>query len=165
MSEAKNKDEETPKKDDAKPAGKKTLSLGGTLSLKGGAPAAPRAPSPGTVSVEVRRKRMPAANEKSAAADVRLSDTELERRAQVLKQAQADDGQGKTSLPKRRITIEDKKKEEAANKEAEQSARDKELAELEAIEAQEQKKNADIQQNAPALPDPENASANEARRK
>ena len=58
MSEAssKNNDKDDDKK---KSGGKKTLSLGGTLSLKGPAPGASKSASPGTVAVEVRRKRAP----------------------------------------------------------------------------------------------------------
>ena len=157
MSEAssKNNDKDSDKK---KSDGKKTLSLGGTLSLKGPAPGASRSASPGTVAVEVRRKRAPAQSSDSAESqgeDPRLTDEEREARAKALQQAQTDGGKSKSALPKRRTTIEDKKKEEAANKEAaEQSAREKELEELQKIEKEESKKNAAVQENAPALPDP-----------
>jgi len=156
------------KKDDKKPAEKKTLSLGGTLSLKAGG--APRTPAPGTVAVEIRRKRSATAAAPSNTSkpvqgdDTHLSAAERAARAKALEQALADGGKSKTSLPKRRTTIEDKKKEEAANKEAEQTAREKELEELNRIEAEENSKNADIQANAPALPDPETAVATAARR-
>ncbi len=165
MSEAKNKKDDDKKEE----TGKKTLSLGGTLSLKGGAQAGPKTASPGTVAVEVRRKRAPApaasSTETSSKDDDHLSNAEREARAKALEQALADGGKSKSSLPKRRTTIEDKKKEEAATKEAaEQSAREKELEELEKIEADEKQKKDDIQQNAPALPDPETAAANAARR-
>ena len=156
MSEAKNKDD---KKDEKKEGGKKTLSLGGTLSLKGGAPAAPRTGGPGTVAVEVRRRRAPSPaesksdNKAGASEESRLSSQEQEARKKALEQALADGGKPKSSLPKRRTTIEDKKKEEAANKEAEaKSAREKELEELEKIEAEENQRAADINQNAPPVP-------------
>lgn len=158
MSEAKNKDSDETKKD----SGKKTLSLGGTLSLKGGAPAGPRpSAAPGTVAVEVRRKRAPAPGSAPAdnaqQADAHLSDTEREARAKALEKALAEGGKAKSSLPKRRTTIEDKKKEEAAQKEqAAKTAREKELEELERIEAEESRRTADVQANAPALPDPGN---------
>lgn len=151
MSETKNKDSDTPKK---------TLSLGGTLSIKGGAAPAPRAGS--GVAVEVRRKRTgvtptPSAPQKSAAADApreessRLSSQERESRAKALQQALSNDGVKKTSLPKRRTTIEDKKKEEAIAKSTEQSAREQEVEEMRLIEEQERKKSDEQQANAPAL--------------
>ena len=149
---------------DKKEAGKKTLSLGGTLSLKGGGGPKPAA-APGTVAVEVRRKRTPAAPAQSdkPAKDDKLSSAERDARAKALEQALADGGK-KTSLPKRRTTIEDKKKEEAASKAAEeQSAREKELAELEQIEADEKRRVAAVQENAPPLPDPNSPAARRGR--
>ena len=170
MSEAKNKDDQKDeaKKDDK--GGKKTLSLGGTLSLKGGAAGGPRPSNPGTVSVEVRRKRQAPAQSapasKAPEKDDGLSSAEREARAQALKKALAEGEKSKSSLPERkRVTIEDKKKQDAENKKAEEkSAREKELAELEKIEAEEKQRKDDINQNAPALPDPETAAANAARR-
>ncbi len=164
MSEAKNKEKDDKKAD----TGKKTLSLG-TLSLKAGGAASPKAASPGTVAVEVRRKRAPAPTSEPAQTapqnEVHLSNTERDARAKALQQALAEGGKGKSSLPKRRTTIEDKKKEEAANKEAaEHSAREKELEELEKVESDEKQKKDDVNLNAPALPDPETAAANAARR-
>jgi len=153
MSETKNKDSDDQKKE----GGKKTLSLGGTLSLKGGAPTPRPGIAPGTVAVEVRRKRTTAPTsapqDNTPQSDAHLSDAEREARAKALEKALADGGKTKSSLPKRRTTIEDKKKEEAANKEqAEKSAREKELEELERIEAEESKKAADAQANAPTIP-------------
>ncbi|MCB9984025.1 MAG: translation initiation factor IF-2 [Rhodospirillales bacterium] len=168
MSETKSKDSDETQKDTVKDGGKKTLSLGGTLSLKGGAPTGPRpGAAPGTVAVEVRRKRaqtpVSAPADAAPQADAHLSDSEREARARALEKALAEGGKAKSTLPKRRTTIEDKKKEEAAHKEAaEKSARAKELEELERIEAEESKRAADMQANAPALPDPE--SAHHARR-
>ncbi|MEM7650959.1 MAG: translation initiation factor IF-2 [Pseudomonadota bacterium] len=158
MSEAKNKEKDKDDKKDEKSGGKKTLSLGGTLSLKGGAssPPAPRASSPGTVAVEVRRKRAPAPEKKDApskADESGLSSEEREARAKALEKALKDGDSAKTTLPKRRTTIEDKKKEEAASKAAaEKSAREKELEELEKIERDEKQKAAAIQDSAPPLP-------------
>jgi len=163
MTETKKTDET---KDDAG-KGKKTLSLGGTLSLKAGSGGTNRpAPSPGTVAVEVRnRKRSaPAGGKeepKSTPADAaasRLSSQEREARAKALQQAMSDDGAAKkTALPKRRTTIEDVKKEEAANRQGSLSAREKELAELNRIEEEEKQKVAEAQANAPALADPSSA--------
>ncbi|MGB0719663.1 MAG: translation initiation factor IF-2, partial [Bdellovibrionales bacterium] len=161
MSETKSKDNDDTKDD--KPA-KKTLSLGGgTLSLKGGAARPASGGSPG-VAVEVRRTRRSTASSKpaqsaaeqsaanaKAAEELRLTSQEREARAKALQKALADDGAKKTALPKRRTTIEDKKKQEAEAKVDAQSARDKELAELEAIEAEERKKNEDTQRAAPPL--------------
>ena len=149
---------------DKKDAGKKTLSLGGTLSLKGGGGPKPAA-APGTVAVEVRRKRSPAAPAQPSkpAEDDKLSSAERDARAKALEQALADGGK-KTSLPKRRTTIEDKKKQEAADKAAEeQSAREKELAELEQIEADEKRRVAAVQENAPPLPDPNSPAGKRGR--
>ncbi len=161
MSEAKNKENDDKNEDEKKSGGKKTLSLGGTLSLKGGsAPSGPRASNPGTVAVEVRRKRAapttPEKSESKTTEEQRLTDEEREARAEALKKAQASGGKTKSSLPKRRVTIEDKKKEEAAAAEdAEKTAREKELEELKKIEEEEGAKAAEVQKNAPPLPDPD----------
>ncbi|MBL4804922.1 MAG: translation initiation factor IF-2 [Alphaproteobacteria bacterium] len=165
MSEAKNKEKDDNTEDDKKSTGKKTLSLGGTLSLKGGAaPSGPRPSSPGTVAVEVRRKRAtPSTPEKTdgkTTEEQRLTDDEREARAEALKKAQEGGGKSKSSLPKRRVTIEDKKKEEAAAAEdAEKTAREKEMEELKRIEEEEGAKAAEVQKNAPPLPDPESPAA------
>ena len=148
MSEAKDKKDDKKAEDKG---GKKTLSLGGTLSLKGGGAPKPSA-APGTVAVEVRRKRASAPANTDASSNDKLSSAERDARAEALKRAMSD-GSKKTSLPKRRTTIEDKKKEEAAAKEeAEQSAREKELEELKRIEEEEQKRSAAIQDGAPPVP-------------
>lgn len=150
---------------------KKPLSLGsgkGTLSLKGGPSLAPRPSSSGGVAVEVRRSKrtaptpssniveaQPVAAPASAPIeDLKLTDSERESRARALQAALADGGSNKprsTLPPVRRITIEDKKKEEAAVKEAEMSAREKELEEMRQIENAERKKKADLQVNAPPV--------------
>jgi translation initiation factor IF-2 len=147
--------ETTDKKDDKNTdgasGGKKTLSLGGKLSLKGGAPAPRSAPSG---VVEVRRKRAaaptpaPAAAPKAPAEDPRLTAEERAARLEALKRAEA--APARTVMPKRRTTIEDKKKEEAAAKEVQESAREQEMAEMRAIEEEERKKQAEVQKNAPA---------------
>lgn len=157
MTETKNKDNENAEtgddttKSDEQP--KKKLSLGkGTLSLKGAAsPSRRPASSPGSVSVEVRRKRSPSSESKSAsdASDEHLTDQEREARARALKAA-AESGVQKTSLPKRRVTLEDKKREEKeqARKSEDKPAtsdRDKELEELKRIEQEEKQKIAEAQ--------------------
>ncbi len=164
MSETTDKKDTT--KTETKAGGKKTLSLGGKLSLKGGTPAPRSVPAGAGVAVEVRRKRVttpqttqttqsPASGEsnKADSEDLRLTSGERAARAEALQRALADnDGKSKSSLPKRRITIEDKKKEEAEAKDAEATAREKEIEELRLIEEEERKKNADIQRNAPTPP-------------
>jgi len=149
--------ETTDKKDDNK--GKKTLSLGGGGTLSLGSTPTPRAGG-GGVAVEVRRNRRtssvqeqkkPEAKKEAAPAASRLSNQEREARAKALQQALSNDGPKKSALPKRRTTIEDKKKEEAENKSAAEDARAKELAEMEAIEAEERAKAAETQAKAPAV--------------
>jgi len=157
MSEAKNKDkeDESPKKDKAK----KTLSLGGTLSLKSSSGKPSAASSGAGVAVEVRRKRTAPSKatdsdsqaSTQSADEPKLTDSEREARAKALEAARAAGNEKKTSLPKRR-TIEDKKKEEAAD-EAE-SARQKELEELQRIDKEEQAKMAEAQASAPAANKP-----------
>lgn len=132
------KDEQT-KKDEAASAGGK-LSLGagkGTLSLKSGAGSQVRQNvAQGTrgssIAVEVRRKRVPGSEEQpqtiQSNEDARLTSDEREARARALKAA-LEGSEKKTSLPQRRITIEDKKKEEAEKAEAAEVARRKEAEE------------------------------------
>ncbi|MCB1650975.1 MAG: translation initiation factor IF-2 [Alphaproteobacteria bacterium] len=150
MSETTNKKDD--KNTDDKQAGKKTLSLGGTLSLKGGAAGGAR-PSmpPGSVAVEVRnRKRAPAPQTKQSNEDAHLSSAEREARIKALQQAMSDGGQAKSALPKRRTTIEDKKKEQAAAAEdREKTAREQELEELRQIEEDERKKTEELRNSAP----------------
>jgi translation initiation factor IF-2 len=159
-------------KSDENNTAKKPLSLGGkgTLSLKGGASLTPRtgAPSGGVVAVEVRRSKRtiaPASPTPAAAPeplqpqntntrtneDLRLTSEERESRARALQAALAEGNKPRSTMPVRRTTIEDKKKEEAAVKEAEMSAREKELAEMRQIEDLERKKKADLQIGAPAI--------------
>lgn len=155
-----NDKENAKEKDDKKPKSN-TLSLGGTLSLKGGAGGANRpAPTPGTVSVEVRNRKRGAAATTTAKSDsaeskkdLSLTNQEREARARALQQAMSDDAPKKTSLPKRRTTIEDVKKEEEQNRQGSLSAREKELEELKRIEEEERKKAEEAQNNAPPVPD------------
>ena len=104
------------KKQDDGGAGKLTLG-GKTLSLKGNVGAQVRqnitqGARGGNVAVEVRRKRAPDApqNEQQPQEDSNLSSDERDARARALKAALSG-GERKSSLPQRRITIEDKKKE------------------------------------------------------
>lgn len=136
-----NKDKEDSAKTEDQP--KKKLSLGGgTLSLKGGSGGSARQSSapPGSITVEVRRKRVTAPEAETptkAKEDLSLTNNERQARFRALEQAQQDGNKGKSSLPKRRTTIEDKKRQEAEEKqkeEADQSARDKELEELRRID-------------------------------
>ncbi len=160
MTEAKDKDEK-PKK----------LSLGGTLSLKGGSGAGARAPSsaPG-VSVEVRRKRGPAQQTATPAAagrpadaaadkpaDKTLTSSERDARAEALRKAMEGGGAKRTAMPKR-VTLDDVKKKEEAAKEEEASiaedARAKELEEMARIDADEGAKKAEVQAAAPEIAQP-----------
>lgn len=163
MTETKDKDT---KEGTSKESPKKTLGLGkGTLSLKlgSGPSSAPRSGvgHGGSVAVEVRRKRSTASAPVSPASaskeDPHLTSNEREARAQALRNALAHGDKGKTVLPKRRITIEDKKKEEAEHKTAQQNAREKELEELNRIESEEKKKNQTLQETAAPVPAPEQA--------
>jgi translation initiation factor IF-2 len=154
------------KKQDESGAGK--LSLGGkTLSLKGNIGAQVRqnitqGSRGGNVAVEVRRKRAPdnsvAQTEHQPLEDVHLTSDEREARARALKAAMAS-GERKSSLPQRRITIEDKKKEEAEKAGAAEDARLKELEEMRQIEAAERKKPID-----PSKPPPANIFRGDTRR-
>jgi translation initiation factor IF-2 len=149
-------------KDDQKPeikgtdASKPTLSLGakGTLSLKGNVGAQVRSGSGrGGIAVEVRRKRGPDSTQTQNATDVneRLTSEEREARLRAVQASLSDTGVQKTSLPQRRVTIEDKKKEEAEKIDAAEEARRKEIEELEKIEQEERKKSG-IEGPAPARP-------------
>lgn len=145
MSEAKDKNNNESSGDkDTKKEGKNTLSLGGskgTLSLKGNAGSRIRQsiPTPGTGTgtssgVEVRRtsrisRRKTADTEQPAEskADDQLTASERTARAEALQRAQAAGEQKRTTLPKRRTTLETVKRE-ARDKEAEEranAARDK----------------------------------------
>lgn len=124
--EAKDKNEK-----DSEEKGKKTLSLGKTLSLKGGARTSS---SSSSATVEVRRKRSQASqttSKKSGAnSDEALTSNEKDARARALEAAMAGDAK-KKALPKRRVmTLEDKKaeqaKEEKERKEREEAKRTKE---------------------------------------
>ena len=166
------KKDENAKKD----SGKKTLSLGGKLSLKGGAPA-PKSSPPGSVAVEVRRsKRAPSPSPTGSAKpmasneDEHLTSNEREARVKALQAAMADGGKAKSSLPERkRVTIEDKKKQDAEDKKAkEKSAREKELEEMRLIEEEERKRAEENQKRAkPVQPasTPAGAPSDDAPRK
>lgn len=147
MTEAKDKkDEET--KDEKK--GKKTLSLGGTLSLKSGGATRPSTSS-GGVAVEVRRKRSAPKPVEKQAAETRLTSQELDARKKALEKAKQAGGKVASSLPKRH-TIESVKQKKAQEKAAADNSREKELEELKRIEAEENAKAAETQANAPAIP-------------
>jgi translation initiation factor IF-2 len=165
MSEAKD-DKEDAKKEEPK---KKTLSLGGTLSLKGsGARSSAPARGGANVAVEVRRRRAPTRDKSSTAgentdaasqdANLNLTSGEREARARALELAKTQ-GAKKTTLPKRH-TLDAKKKEEEKKKQDADAAREKELAELEKIEAQERAKKDEVQRNAPDVPDPSRSKVN-----
>jgi translation initiation factor IF-2 len=136
---------------DDKPQASGKLSLGGgkgTLSLKANVgPQVRQNIAHGgrgnNVSVEVRRKRVGSGSDQASggAPDVSLTSDEMDSRARALQAALAEGGQRKSSLPQRRITIEDKKKEEAEKAaDAAAEARQKELEELQRIEGEEGKR-------------------------
>ena len=151
MSEAKDK------KDDEKKPAKKTLSLGGTLSLKaGGSPPTPR-PSTGrnTVSVEVRRSKRtgstPSSNTNTET-DSKLTNAERDARERALKLAMEQGGGARRStLPKRQGPVAPVKKAEPEapkdEKLSPEDARAKELAEMEQIETEESKLKAQVLEN------------------
>ena len=104
--------------------GRKTLSLGGTLSLKGGPSSAPKSgegSSGKTVTVEVRRKRSStnaqtkAAKEAESAAERTLTDEEREARARALKLASERNTDKKETVGQSSLKI--KKQEPAQPKE------------------------------------------------
>lgn len=120
---------------------KKTLSLGGTLSLKGGAGGGS---APGTVAVEVRRRKRPAAGSTTSApadgnspapAAPQAKNAALEEKARILREAQAKAQQSGKAMP-RRVTIEEKKAraEEQAKVEAELAQAREEKAKREEAE-------------------------------
>ncbi|MEM6781280.1 MAG: translation initiation factor IF-2, partial [Pseudomonadota bacterium] len=120
------------KKDESKP--KKPLSLkGGTLSLKGKTSKAPSSDQ-GTV-VEVRRKRVSRAEAEAQATDdaKKLTNEEREARAQALLKAQSEstEDRQKRTTPKRDTS-------EPVAKDTADDARQRELEELQRIEAEEQ---------------------------
>lgn len=153
MTEANDKKTGTGDKQEAQP---KKLTLGGTLSLKGGSGPA-KTSSPGTVAVEVRRRRSATTTTTTGSgrgtqdgggaqeADG-LTKEQLEAKARILRQAQ-EDGAKRSALP-RRTTIEQKKADDQQKKKAESDvdARERELEEMRRIEADEQK----VQQDARA---------------
>ncbi len=148
------KDKET----DAGSGKKKTLSLGGTLSLKGGAkaPASPGGASTGgrgkSVAVEVRRKRTapkPAGDE-GASELQQLTSQEREARMRALQEAEKEAQRRKEEAKK---APKESAKETDADKKAkaEEEQRQKELAELQRIEEEERRQQ---EQMAAAIPPP-----------
>ena len=152
MTEAKNKDKTDDKNEDKKKeSGKKTLSLGGTLSLKGGASSAPKPSSSGRsgIAVEVRRSKRAAPSQtqqtESTSSPTGESDdltnlTNAERQARIeALQKSMEEGERKSALPKRQSTTIEKKEEEP-KKESKDDLRKKELEELQRIEEEERAK-------------------------
>lgn len=138
MSEAKDNTDKADAKKDAAPA-KKTLSLGGTLSLGKSSGGAPTPRSTGGVAVEMRsRRRAPTPSEaKPADADTgNYSDTEREARLAALQAAQ-ESGTRRTSLPKRQIVQRPAPEEKAETASPEDDARSKEMEEMKRIQAEE----------------------------
>jgi translation initiation factor IF-2 len=138
MSEAKDKKETADAKKDAAPA-KKTLSLGGTLSLgasSGAAPAAPR----GGVAVEMRSRRRTTQveNKSSSNESDALTNSERESRIAALQASQeSEGGPRRTSLPKRQIVQRPAPVEEEVKTNPEDDARSKEMEELKRIQEEE----------------------------
>lgn len=159
---SKTKDDQV--KTDGDEPGKLALSGKSTLSLKGNIGAQVRqnithGARGGNVAVEVRRKRAPD-RETGPTQDEepQLTSSEREARARALRLA-TEGAQRKTSLPQRRITIEDKKKEEAEKADAAEDARQKEMEEMRRIEAEERGKTADASALAAGLPAKPDAAA------
>lgn len=153
MTEAKNKDTTDDKNEDKKEeSGKKTLSLGGTLSLKGGASTAPKGPTSGRggIAVEVRRSKRAAPSPQTQQQDstgtttggsddlTSLTNAERQARIEAL-QKSMEEGERKSSLPKRQATTIEKK-EEAPKEVSKDDLRKKELEELQRIEEDERAK-------------------------
>lgn len=151
MTETKDKAMNT---DDKGSTGKKTLSLGGTLSLKGasagGAPKAPVTSGRSGIAVEVRRSKRAAPTAQPASqglslpenpADdlVNLTNTERQARIEALQKAMAE-GEHKSSLPKRHIPVTPDKPAPAKEPVSADDLRRKELEELQRIEEDERKK-------------------------
>ncbi|MAE51349.1 MAG: translation initiation factor IF-2 [Micavibrio sp.] len=161
MTEAKNKDTSNDKTEDKKEeTGKKTLSLGGTLSLKGGtAPKAPPTSGRSGIAVEVRRSKRAAPQQQSQQADApgtsgsdelaTLTNAERQARIEAL-QKSMEEGERKSSLPKRQDTtiVKKEEKEEAPSKD---DLRKKELEELQRIEEEERAKAEAAKASAPPI--------------
>ncbi len=146
MAEAKDKKQDDDKKDD----GKKTLSLGkGTLSLKGnvGAPKSSSGSAGVTVEVKNRKRAAPAPSSNQSqsqqSAEERLTSQERQARIKALQEAQQSGGERKSSLPDRvapsKPVIRPELEENTKTQGSEESARDKELAEMMRIEEEERK--------------------------
>ncbi len=149
-------------KDKEKP--KKTLSLSGkTLGVPGGATAPPRqnvtqGRSGATVAVEVRRKRAPGSpgeDDTEGNKQRQLTQEEKESRAKALRDSTAEGGSRKSTLPKRRTTIESK---EAENKTKQDEQKKKEEKEQPLSEEEKRQLAADASIN------PEDAALQNARR-
>lgn len=146
---AENKEKSTDNKDDGK--GRKTLSLGGKLSLKNPPAARGGDSNSGTVTVEVRRKRTPPAQQKPAEqrkSGRQLTEEEREARIKALQQASQNDGK-KTDVVVGQTSLKIKKQEEIEEPEAAtedkattpaDDARAKELEKMNKIKADEKRK-------------------------
>ncbi|MCB9991773.1 MAG: translation initiation factor IF-2 [Rhodospirillales bacterium] len=137
---------------------KKTLSLGGTLSLKGGSKPAPvQSISQGrgkTVAVEVRRKRSagPAQSTEDGGDDLhQLTSEEREARMRALQEAEKEAQRKKEEAKNAPAPSTKEQKEEDKKAKEEEDQRAKELAELQRIEEEERRIKAEqaaVQQQA-----------------
>lgn len=139
-------DSKTKKQDEDDNKGRKTLSLGGTLSLKSAPSSGPKDSdaSSKTVTVEVRRKRATAkpktakAEASSDAAERTLTDEEREARARALELAAKQQDKkketvGQSSLKIKKQEAVEEKPEEASAEDAADEARKRELDRLNKI--------------------------------
>ena len=144
MTSTKDKDQIEEKKADSadnKAGAKKTLSLGGTLSLKGNV-GAPKPAGSGGVAVEMRGRRRgttTTTETRTQGDDEKLSDKERQARVEALLKAQAESGDKKSSLPKRAPTKS--KIQEGIEKSTQnaEEARKREIEEMERIQAEEER--------------------------
>lgn len=148
MTETKNKDEDNKQDDKKEETGKKTLSLGGTLSLKGGssAPKPSTAPTRGGPAVEVRRSKRAAPSQSTQSDNsgstgqseelANLTNAERQARIEALQKAMEEGNERKSALPKRQ-TPTVVKREEPKPEATEDELRKKELEELQRIQEQE----------------------------
>ncbi|MFP4312768.1 MAG: translation initiation factor IF-2 [Alphaproteobacteria bacterium] len=153
MTEAKNKENETNENNESgekkADSGKKTLSLGGTLSLKGGGSSGARpstSPTRGGPAVEVRRSKRASTQAKTTdtagspagSGDDLANLTSAERQARIEALQKAMEGGGeKKTLPKRQTPTIKKREEKAEEAPSEDDLRKKELEELQRIQEQE----------------------------
>lgn len=147
MTETTNKKDDDKQDEKKEGTGKKTLSLGGTLSLKGGssAPKPSTTPTRGGPAVEVRRSKRaapsqssPATSGQSGSSDelANLTNAERQARIEALQKAMESGNESKSSLPKRQ-TPTVVKREEPKEAPSEDELRKKELEELQRIQEQE----------------------------